>query len=301
MLRRKSLPRGESGRRRFGSVIYSTHMGYDEPPYDADNPILRGGQPVQQGAYLTDAITREAVEFIDLHQDQPFFLLVAYNAVHSPLQGTEKYMQRFQLIQDVHRRIFAAMLANLDDGVGEILSTLRGRGLERNTLLFFVSDNGGPTSELTSSNLPLRGGKGDVYEGGLRVPFLVQWPARLPQGVVEDRPVISLDIAATALSVVGVEVPSALDGVDLVPYLADQNTGRPHEEFFWRQGNRIAVRVGDFKLLRNSRTDPDAWELYDLASDLSESRNLIGQESDRATALRKVLERFDSEMIGRVF
>lgn len=301
MLRRKSLPGGERGRVRAGSVIYSTHMGHDEPPYDADNPILRGGQPVDEPQYLTDAITREAVDFVRRSAEQPFFLLVSYNAVHSPLQGADRYMRQFESIPDIHRRIFAAMLANLDDGVGRILEALRAAALEENTLLFFLSDNGGPTRELTSSNKPLRGGKGDVYEGGLRVPFLVQWPARLPQGVEEHRPVISLDIAATALDVAGAGGEAELDGVNLTPYLASGENGRPHEELYWRQGRRVAVRVGDWKLLRNSRTDVEAWELYDLASDPGETRNLIEEESQRAASLQSVLERIDGQMVEPVF
>ena len=301
MLRRKALPGGRRGQARFGPVIYSTHTSHNEPPYDANNPILRGGQPVEEPEYLTDAFTREAVAFIERHREQPFLLLVTYNAVHSPLQAQDAYLARFPSIEDIHRRIFAAMLANLDDGVGRILSVLREYGLEENTLLFFLSDNGGPTRELTSSNRPLRGGKGDVYEGGIRVPFLVQWPARLPQGVVEDRPVISLDIAATALAAAGLAVPPGMDGVDLTPYLRNPDSGRPHEEFYWRQGNRIAVRVGDYKLLRNSRKDPEAWELYDLSSDISESRNLLKEKPETAAALRKALERFDSQMVERAF
>lgn len=301
MLRRRALPGGAQGRKQFGSVVYTTHMGHNEPPYDADNPILLGGQPVEEETYLTDAITREAIGRIEAHKERPFFLMVAYNAVHSPLQGADAYMERFASIEDIHRRIFAAMLSNLDDGVGEILGALRERDLERDTLVIFLSDNGGPTRELTSSNLPLRGGKGSVYEGGLRVPFMVRWPGHLPEGVVEDRPVISLDIAATALALAGVEPRQPLDGVNLMPYLAGDSKGRPHEEFFWRQGERIAVRVGDWKLLRNDRRNPDAWELYNLNDDLAETNNLIDQMVDRGGALRDVLERLDAEMVDRAF
>ncbi len=200
MLRRKTLPGGGKGRwtARDGKLVYSTHMGHDEPAYDANNPLVRGGQPVAEQAYLTDALTREAVDFIDRHREQPFFLYLAYNAVHSPLQGADAYMQQFSHIEDVHRRIFAAMLANLDHSVGRVLAKLREAGVEEQTLIFFLSDNGGPTRELTSSNLPLRGGKGDVFEGGIRVPFLMQWKGSLAAGRVEPRAVISLDIFATA-------------------------------------------------------------------------------------------------------
>ena len=158
-LRRKVLPGGGKGIRRFGKVIYSTHLG-NEPDYDANNPIMRGSQPVQEEEYFTDAITRESIDFIDRHADKPFFLFVSYNAVHSPLQAADTYMKKFKHIEDIQRRIFAAMLSNLDDSVGDILKKLETEDLEKDTLVFFLSDNGGPTKELTSSNLPLRGGKG---------------------------------------------------------------------------------------------------------------------------------------------
>ena len=182
MLRRKALPGGAKGRWLGNKgLLYSDHMRGNEPDYDADNPITRGGQPVEESEYLTDALTREAVDFIDRHDDKPFFLYLAYNAVHSPLQGADAYMKKYSHIEDIHRRIFAAMLGNLDDSVGSVMKQLRKSGLEENTLVFFLSDNGGPTRELTSSNLPLRGEKGTMYEGALRVPFMAQWKGRFRQ------------------------------------------------------------------------------------------------------------------------
>jgi len=239
MLRRKALPGGGQGRWVGDDLIYTTHMGHDEPPYDADNPIIRGGQPVEEAEYLTDAFTREAVDFIDRQKDKPFFLYLAYNAVHSPLQGAEAYMQRFGHIEDIHRRIFAAMLSNLDDSVGAVLDKLRDAGLERRTLVFFISDNGGPTRELTSSNLPLRGGKGDMYEGGIRVPFLARWTGNLPAGKEYHHPVISLDVYATAAATAGAVVNNrSIDGVDLLPYLKGEKAYRPHEVLFLRAVSR---------------------------------------------------------------
>lgn len=302
MLRRRALPGGQQGRMTSGAVVYTTHMGHDEPPYDANNPILRAGQPVVEEAYLTDAITREAVEFIGLNAERPFFLFAAYNAVHSPLQGADAYIQRFASIEDVHRRIFAAMLANLDDGVGRILEELHGRGLERDTLVFFLSDNGGPTRELTSSNKPLRGEKSDVYEGGIRIPFMARWPGRIAEGGVEARPVISLDIAATALAAAGAAIPGNFDGVDLMPYLSGDREGRPHQTLYWRQGERTALRHGDWKLLRNPRRGQGGdWELYNLDADISESQNLAGDEPGRVEELKKIWMRLDGEMAERAF
>ena len=125
---------------------------------------------------------------------------------------------------------------------------------------------------------------------------MVQWPGQLPQEVVEERPVLSLDIAATALGVGGAETPGNLDGVNLLPYLRDTTSGRPHEELFCRQGTRMAVRAGDWKLLRNDWRNPDAWELYDLASDPTETKNLLANQPDRAASLKRIVERFDGDM-----
>jgi arylsulfatase B len=311
MLRRKTLPNGTKGTRgndrwtsADGRLIYSTHMGSNEPAYDANNPILRGGQPVEETEYLTDALTREAVDFIRRSKDRPFFLYLAYNAVHSPLQGADVYMQRFSHIKDIHRRIFAAMLANLDDSVGEVLDALQKHGLEENTLVFFVSDNGGPTRELTSSNLPLRGGKGDVFEGGIRVPFMVKWPGSLPAGKTDRRPVISLDIFATAAAVAKAPIPARrkIDGVNLIPFLTGIEPGRPHDVLFWRINRKAAVRVGDWKLLRNPRRGTDAkWQLYNLADDLSETRDLAAAQPDKTRELTRQWDLLNQQMIDPIW
>jgi arylsulfatase A-like enzyme len=302
MLRRRTLPGGKQGRWVSDNLIYTTHMGHNEPPYDADNPILRAGQPVEEPAYLTDALTREAVDFIDRHQDKPFFLYLAYNAVHSPLQGADAYMDRFAHIPDIHRRIFAAMLANLDDSVGAVLAKVRALGLENNTLTFFLSDNGGPTRELTSSNLPLRGEKGRVYEGGIRVPFMVQWPGQLPAGKVYRQPVSSMDIYATAVRAAGGRPPKQLDGVDIIPFLTGKQSGCPHEVLYWRQGGRTAVRIGDWKLLRQSYSrKPGKWELYNLKQDLSETKDLATAEPAQLETCRKIWEKLDKEMVEPLF
>lgn len=305
MLRRRTLPGGGKGRwTGTKGLIYSTHMGYDEPDYDANNPIVRGGQPVVETEYLTDALTREAVDFIDRHDDKPFFLYLAYNAVHSPLQGADAYMKKFSHIRDVHRRIFAAMLANMDDSVGAVMQQLRKSDLEENTLVFFLSDNGGPTRELTSSNLPLRGEKGQMYEGAIRVPFMVQWKGRLPSGNVYDKPVSSMDIFATAAAIAGAKTPKQVEGKNLIPYLTGRDTGSPHETLFWRQGGKTALRHGDWKLLRMGRklkSDQAQWELYDLANDISETRNLAESMPERVAELLKLWKKMNSEMSEPLF
>lgn len=304
MLRRKALPDGSAGRWIDGKLIYTTHMGRNEPAYDASNPILRAGQPVEETAYLTDAFTREALDFIERHKRRPFFLYLAYNAVHSPLQGADSYMERFAHIGDIHRRIFAAMLANLDDSVGAVLGKLRAEGLEENTLVFFISDNGGPTRELTSSNLPLKGGKGDMWEGGIRVPFMMQWKGRLPAGKVYAKPVVSLDVFGTAAAIANAPIPRrrAIDGVNLIPYLTGAKEGRPHKTLFWRARQRTAIRVGDWKLVRNpsGRSGSD-WHLYNLADDLSEEKNLAASEPEKLEEMMAAWTELNSEMIESVW
>ncbi|MCA9055130.1 MAG: sulfatase-like hydrolase/transferase, partial [Planctomycetaceae bacterium] len=284
-LRRRRLPDGGEGRwtSSDGRLVLSTHLRHDEPPYDADNPILRGSQPVNETSYLTDALTREAVDFITRHRERPFLLYVAYNAVHSPMQAPQAEMERFSQIEDVQRRIFAGMLARLDDSVGRILATLREEGLEEDTLVWFLSDNGGPTAELTSSNSPLRGGKGQLYEGGIRIPFLIRWLGTLPAGAVESRPVSSLDIYATSAAAAGREAGQITgDGVDLMPMLTGGSLGAPRESLYWRVGERAALRNGDWKIVRHPvRGQGPRWELYNLASDDSESHDLAAAEPQR--------------------
>ncbi len=305
MLRRKTLPGGRKGRWVGDKgLIYSTHMGSNEPDYDANNPIVRGGQPVIEEEYLTDALTREAVDFIDRHDDKPFLLYLAYNAVHSPLQGADAYMKKFAHIDDIHRRIFAAMLANMDDSVGAVLQQLRKSGLEDNSLVFFLSDNGGPTRELTSSNLPLRGSKGQMYEGAIRVPFMVQWKGQLPAGKTYQNPVSSMDIFATAAAIASAAPPEKLEGVNLIPYLTGQDNTRPHETLFWRQGGKTAMRHGDWKLVRMGgklRTGDLGWELFDLSNDLSEETNLAASKPGRLAEMVERWKQINDEMIEPLF
>lgn len=299
MLRRRVLPDGSKGRWMGDGVIFHTALGYDEPPYDANNPILRGGQPVEEDAYLTDAFTREAVSFIERHHNQPFFLEVSYNAVHSPLQGANSFMEKFTGIEDIQRRIFAAMLANMDSSVGTIMEILRDFGLEEHTLVIFFSDNGGPTLELTSSNAPLRGGKGTMYEGGLRIPFMMQWKDRLPAGIAFESAVSSMDLLPTCVAAAGADAPENLDGVNLLPFLSGDRQGAPHDVLFWRQGKKTALRMGDWKIVYHPG-HPE-WELYNLAPDLAESDDLTRLFPEKVEALIREWEVLNGQMMKPFF
>lgn len=291
-LRRKTLPDGTQGlwispdRR----IIWSTAMGHNEHEYDTDNPVLRNSQPVDERANLTDAFTREACDFIERHRSQPWYLHLAYSAVHSPMQGADAYMEKFSHIEDLHRRIFAAMLAHLDDSVGKVMDQLRACGLEEKTLVVFLSDNGGPTKELTSSNAPLRGGKGELWEGGIRVPFLISWKGRFAARVVKA-PVLSIDATATALELAGSATPSSLDGTSLLPLLSGELAKQPRQNLFWRVGRKQALRRGNWKLIRDS----DSWQLYDLARDLGEAHDLAAAEPARVAELSQLWDQWNAQ------
>jgi len=265
---------------------------YIDSSADAKNPIMRGMKPVEEKEYLTDAFSREATSFIERHKNEPFFLYLAFNAVHSPLQAPEKYLKRFYGITDNKRRTFAAMLSAMDDAIGNVLQTLRKNKLEGNTLIFFLSDNGGPTQSTTSRNDPLRGFKAQVYEGGIRVPFLMQWKGKIPAGIVYDKPVISLDIAPTALAAAGARIAdSKFDGVDLIPYLKGSDT--PHEILYWRFGPQYAIRKDNWKLLKTANGKP---ELYDLAADISETNDLVEKNPEKVKELQAHYEAWNAQL-----
>ena len=295
-LRRKTLPDNGQGRWTSpdGRIIWSTHLGSNEPEYDAGNPLLRSGQTVDEKANLTDVFTREACDFIGRHRARPFFLYLAYNAVHSPMQATDEYMKKFSHIEDIQRRIFAAMLAHLDDSVGKVLAELRESGVEEDTLVVFLGDNGGPTEELTSSNAPLRGGKGDLWDGGIRVPFIVSWKNHIPAGRIVDAPVTSLDATATALEVVYAGPgQKRLDGINLMPLLTGKMAEVPERTLFWRVGQKNALRSGNWKLIRDGKE----WQLYDLAHDISETKNLAAKEPARVQQLTTLWDKWNAEQI----
>ena len=295
-LRRKKLPDGGQGRWTSpdGRTVWSTHLGSNEPEYDTGNPLLRSSQSVDEKANLTDAFTREACDFIGRHRSQPFFLYLAYNAVHSPMQGTDEYMKNFSHIEDIQRRIFAAMLAHLDDSVGKVLAELRESGVEENTLVVFLGDNGGPTSELTSSNAPLRGGKGDLWDGGIRVPFIVSWKNHITAGRVVDASVASIDATATALELANAG-PSQkrLDGINLMPLLTGKMAEVHERNLFWRVGQKNALRSGNWKLIRDGKE----WQLYDLAHDIGETTNLAAKEPGRVQQLTSLWDKWNAEQI----
>jgi len=266
--------------------------------------IMRNHEPVKTTNYLTDEFSDEAVRFIDRNQAKPFFLYLAFNAPHAPLEAPEKYLSRFAGIKNPKRQIYAAMVSAVDDGVGRVLAELRKQGLADNTLVFYLSDNGGPTQANASNNQPLRGDKGSPWEGGFRVPFAVQWPGHLSKGMVYEKPVSSLDIFATiaALASAPVNLERPLDGVNLMPYLTGNNAGAPHDAIYLRMFDRgaFAVRSGDYKLVIPTRGS--AAELFNLTQDIGETKNLADPE--HAGVLDKLEQRraaWNQQLIEPVF
>lgn len=268
-------------------------------PGELGKSLLDEEQP--RSDYMTDMLAAEAATFIEKHRDRPWFVYLPFGAVHASPQGGKKlvpqdagkYRERFPGIQPEQRQIFAGMLSAMDDAVGTVLGKLRALDLEENTLIFFLSDNGGPTWQTTSGNGPLRGSKGDVLEGGIRVPFLVQWKGRLPAGKVDDRPVIALDILPTVLAAVGQPGDARLEGVNLLPYLEGEKPEPPHAALFWRYGRNRAVRMGDWKLA--SEGDGDA--LYNLVTDIAEKKDLSATEPDRLAEMRAAYEAWNSRNV----
>ncbi len=268
---------------------------YNNPLVDGNNPIMRGDKPVDEKEYLTDAFGREAVSFIEKHKAGPFFLYLPFNAVHAPLQATEKYESRFSKIADKKRRTFAAMQSAMDDNVGKVLDCVRKNKLEENTLIIFISDNGGPTKSTTSGNGPLRGFKGDTLEGGIRIPYMMQWKGTIPAGKVDDRPVIALDIAPTVCRLAEAKTDGAkFDGVDLMPFLTGKSSGAPHDALYWRFGKKCAIREGDWKLVDNGT---GKWELYDLSKDIGESKDLAADKPAKFRKLKARWDKWNSELV----
>jgi arylsulfatase A-like enzyme len=268
---------------------------------------------VELKGYLTDVLADEAADFMKRHRAEPFFLYLAFNAVHTPVEVTPEALAKFSSITNPERRKYAALTWQMDQAVGRVLKQLRDLGLAEDTLVFFLSDNGGPlvrgAAKNGSQNAPLRGGKTQLLEGGIRVPFMVSWPGFLPADKVDDRPVVQLDLLPTALAAAGVAIDPTwkLDGVNLLPFLTGKSAGLPHESLFWRHGSQWAVRQGPWKLVRwLDRCDNDADskligpELYNVVEDIGEQQNLIATQPEKARELQAAWDGWNKDNIAPV-
>lgn len=249
--------------------------------------------------YITDDVGTECVSFIERHQERPFFLYAAFNAPHTPMQATTADLARFQHIEDAKRRTYAAMVHRLDANVGRILDALEQYGLRENTVVVFISDNGGPTDSNASLNAPYNGQKGILLEGGIHVPFLLSWSKELAAKQTYTEPVSALDITPTLLALAGGDLEeSSFDGVNLIPYLKGEQAGRPHKMLQWRFTISAAIREGKWKLVRL----PDRLPLlFDLSKDISEQKNVALEHLDVTRSLLQKLGQWDVRLPHPVF
>jgi arylsulfatase A-like enzyme len=303
-----------------------TARGYDEffgtlgntPFFSPTNFVdSRKGTEIQPmngpNFYTTDAYAERAEQFIAAHKGGPFLLYLPFNAQHVPAQAPQKYLDRFPGITDEARKLYAGMLAALDDAVGRVLKSVRDANLEDNTLIFFTSDNGGPMTKMGpngSNNKPLKGQKGDTWEGGIHVPLFVQWKGHLPASKVYEQPVISLDILPTAIAAAGSQPGTdwQLDGVNLLPHFGGQNTAAPHDHLCWRFGTQWAIRQGNWKLAAGLDYDanpmpppqpnllkPTAPQLYNLADDPGETKDLAAAQPEKVAALKALYDKWNAQ------
>jgi len=263
--------------------------------------LYRGRENVREDDYLTDVIARETNRFIERQKDGPFFVYAAFNFIHSPLEARDEDLARFPDLTG-KTRIKAAMTLAMDRAFGSILETLRKHGLEEKTLIFLTNDNGD-----YSGNGPFSGGKGSVREGGVRVPFFVQWKGTLPPGRKWDGLVSTMDILPTCVAAAGGRIDSAwkLDGVNLLPYLRGEATASPHDVLYWRMGDSRAVRRGPWKLTwegasgYGQRPDPSSlrWRLYNLDEDIAEQKDVSEGRAETVAELKTLYEKWNAELI----
>ena len=315
-LKKAGYATGMTGKWHLGPVNKIITHGYDDvycnqgqggtawANFDLAGKTIPGAT-IASPEYHLDANSAAACAFIKRHQDQPFYFYLAYRAPHVPLDATQKYLDRFPGPMPDRRRECLAMMSAVDDGVGQIMATLRQCGLETNTLVFFLSDNGAPlkitkadTKPVTkqgwdgSLNWPMNGEKGMLSEGGIREPWIAYWKGRIPAGQTYRQPVISLDIGATAVALAGLPHDSMLDGVNLLPYLTGENPAAPHDTLCWRWVAQAAIREGKWKLLVGGSRS----YLYDLDADPSEQHSLLAQQPEIAQQLRAKLESWATEL-----
>jgi len=264
--------------------------------------IYRGREVQHLDGYTTDLFTDEALGFMNRNAAKPWFLYLAYNAVHTPLEIAEKLKSRIPAsVTDENRRGYLSLLLGLDDAIGRINAELKAK--HPNTLVFFFSDNGGSGRKPffaynTGLNTPLRGDKGQTLEGGIRVPFFVSWPGQLPAGKTYDHPVSAMDVLPTACSITNAKLPDGVEGVNLLPHLKGEKADVPHEMLAWRFGPQKAIRRGNWKLVdvrdMEAKTQ-SGWQLYDLSSDIGETKNLAAEKPELVAELAKAWDDWNAK------
>lgn len=259
---------------------------------------FNGGERFQPGGYLTDYYTDEALRVIENNQHRPFFLYLAHWGIHNPLQATREDYDAFPHIEDHHLRVYAGMIRAVDRSVGRVMAKLAELGLDDNTLVLLTADNGGAGYiQLPDVNKPFRGWKLTQFEGGIHVPFMARWPARIAPGSTMEAPVHHVDLFHTFAGAAGASVPDdrKLDGVDLMPYFSGEKAGLPHETLFWREGHQQTVLHQGWKLIRADR--PDKVWLFHLTEDPTEQVNLAAEQPARVAQLEALLAAHNAEQV----
>jgi len=251
--------------------------------------IEHNGKHIKFEGFLTDRMTDEAIRMMKSSGDTPFFMFLSYTAPHAPLQATKEDLAKAG--GDAYR----ALVQNMDDNIGRVVADLKKRGEYENTIIWFLSDNGGTTGK--ASNYPLNGKKGIKFEGGQRVPFVMSWPARLKGGKVYKGLTSALDIFPTSYALAGGQekMPKLLDGVNIWPHVTGVKATPPHDRLFWKKLEGKAMRKGTWKLIITEGLDP---MLYDLSTDLSERNNLAEKEAERVKVMSAELAAWEQEMIA---
>ncbi|WP_147676547.1 sulfatase-like hydrolase/transferase [Algibacter pacificus] len=254
--------------------------------------LQHNGERVVFDGYMTDVLGNQSVKFIENSGDTPFFMYLAYNAVHTPMHAKKEDLEKFK---GHPRKTLAAMTWSLDENVGKLLNKLEALGIRENTLIYFLSDNGGAHNNQSKEG-PLKGWKGNKFEGGHRVPFVVSWPACFNGGKTFDGLSSSLDIFKTSLAAAGIEQPEnlKLDGVNLLPYLKGDKQGNPHEQLYWKKLDKSAARIGNYKIIN---LEGYGSVMYDLSSDLGETTNLAEKSPETFIKITSAYNEWQNQMI----
>jgi len=282
-------------------------QGFDEYYCGAMNSIyashdFQGKKLAEKNRRITDPRFRcewqtdAAKQFITRHKADPFFLYLAYFTPHVPLASVEPWYSQTSSDLPTRRRQALSMIASMDDGVGQLRETLSKLGLDKNTIIFFISDNGAPLRDKAwngSVNLPLIGEKGMLTDGGIRVPYIVSWPGTIPENKVDNRWVSSLDVAATAVNLAGLKQDNLLDGVDLMSFLTKNTSAKIHETLYWRWRSQAAIQEGDFKFVM---VGPDEEYLFNITKPEGEQTNLINEHRKLASTLKKKLLKWNETL-----
>lgn len=266
--------------------------------FPLDNPskekmLQHNGERVVFDGYMTDVLGNQSVKFVEVSKDKPFFMYLSYNAVHTPMHAKQEHLEKFK---DHPRRELAAMTLSLDENIGKLLEKLDALGKRDNTLIYFLSDNGGAHNNQSSTG-SLKGWKGNKFEGGHRVPFVISWPKEIVAGASFDGLTSSLDIFETSIAAANIVKPEnlQLDGVNLIPYLKDEKQGDPHQQLFWRKLNESAARIGDYKIINLKGYGST---MYNLSGDLGETIDLSQNKSEQFDTVWSAYKTWQNQLIN---